>query len=255
MIAGVALRLLREFARGGAPLALLLACGCTIMMCDGGGPLREDQLGEWAGLRQSSPPTTKALAANANELMAVKNRVFAGKFSIPADLPIFAFNCGMVYEVPFTPAPGLIVKGEMNLLWSLLVPGRQDGRWLFFHPKRSEGRRFYVVEREWGWLLFGTDAANAYDVGTGRLVAAQRTDEVGGLGLGWMRVRRVLPVGRSGEPGLDGIVSPNLPFENIRYDLRDASILLLGLVGWGRVNHTRYIQLMWVPIPVGQAGG
>lgn len=238
-----------------APAALVVTCGCTMFMCNGGGPLREDELGDWVGLREANPPTAQELAAQAAEIQKVKNRVFAGKFSIPADLAIFAFNCGMVYEIPFTPAPGLIVKGEMNLLWSLLVPGSQNGRWLFFHPRRSDGRRFCATEHEWGWLLFGTERANAYDVATGRLVAAQRTDEVVGLGLGWMRLRRVLPVGRSDVPGLDGIVSPNLPFENIRYDLRDANILLLGLVGWGRVNHTRYVQLLWVPIPVGQAGG
>ena len=226
-----------------------------MFLCEGGGPLRQDDLGDWLGLREAHAPAPQNLAAQASEVEKTRNRVFAGKFSIPADLPIFALNCGMVYEIPFTPAPGLIVKGEMNLLWSLFVPGRQDGRWLFFHPKRPEGRRFLATEREWGWLLFGTDSANAYDVASGRLVAAQRTNEVGGLGLGWMRVRRILPVGRSDIPGLDGAVSPNLPLENLRYDLRDANILLLGLVGWGRVNHTRYIQLLWVPIPVGQAGG
>ena len=238
-----------------APVLFVLASGCTMFLCEGGGPLRQDELGEWCGLREANPPSPQELAAQAAEVEKTRNRVFAGKFSIPADLPIFALSFGMVYEIPFTPAPGLIVKGEMNLLWSLFVPGRQDGRWLFFHPRRPEGRRFLATESEWGWLLFGTDSANAYDVASGRLVAAQRTDEFGGFGLGWMRVRRILPVGRSDIPGLDGVVSPNLPLENLRYDLRDANILLLGLVGWGRVNHTRYIQLLWVPIPVGQAGG
>ncbi len=41
---------------------------------------------------------------------------------------------------------------------------------------------------------------------------------------------------------------------DVRYDVRDGNAVLFGAVGWGRVNRRRYIQIAWIPIPVGKAG-
>ena len=66
-----------------------------------------------------------------------------------------------------------------------------------------------------------------------------------------MRVRRVTPIGRDGNPGLHAIVDPEVGLDEVKYELKDGTSILMGLFGWGRVNHSRYLQLLWIPIPIG----
>jgi len=227
--------------------------GCTMFIfCDGDGPLTKAELGDWLGLEPLPVPQPARIAAIARELKQVKHAGFSGRYSLPGDASVFAFNFLLVANVPFTPAPGLIVKGRHNP-WLAFVPGGQHGDWLYFDPDKPSKRQFYATQQGWDCLLYWTDRADAYDVATGQRVAAQGFDEVIGLGLGWTRVREVAPVDMDGRPGVHPLASPKADPEKIKYEVRDGNIILLGILGWGRVNHKRYLQLLWIPIPIGRA--
>jgi hypothetical protein len=116
------------------------------------------------------------------------------------------------------------------------------------------------LERQWGCglfigdFIFSGERADAYDVSSRERVAAKTMNAFLGWGVGWSRLRQVLPVNARGEPDLGAIKDPNVDLSEVRYDVRDGNVLLLGLIGWGRVNHRRYVQVLWIPIPVGKAG-
>jgi hypothetical protein len=101
------------------------------------------------------------------------------------------------------------------------------------------------------WLAAG-DTANAYDFSTGERVAAQKTSIALGYGLGYTRFRRVLPVSADGDLGLHALMDRRLGLSDVKYDLKDGTVLLFGALGWGRVNRRRYVQILWIPVPVGR---
>ena len=92
-----------------------------MFLCSGGGPLRREELGDWAGMAPKPAPDAKQLEALVRGLKTTTNMSFIGRFSLPGDASVFSLNCGQYYEVPFTPAPGLVVKGRMNP-WLHLLP-------------------------------------------------------------------------------------------------------------------------------------
>jgi len=235
-------------------LFVLAQSGCTFFACSGGGPLKREELGDWAGIPPKPPPDAKELESLVSKLKLTPNRTFAGKFSLRGDSGAFSINYGGVQEIPFTPAPGLKVQGRVNH-WLLFVPGPQHGEWLYHDPSKENRRQFYASEDEWDCLVAWGERADAYDVASRERVAAQRTTEVIGFGLGWTRLRRVRPVDRVGDPGLNALADTRVGLSDVLYDLRDGNIVLLGVFGWGRVNHRRYIQILWIPICLGQAGG
>lgn len=235
-----------------AALALSQA-GCTMFVfCDGGGPMAYQELGNWAGLAPGTPPEAARLAELVEELKVVRHGGFAGRYSLPGDAAALHLNFLLVNDVPFTPAPGLVVKGRRNP-WLRFVPGAHSGHWLYFDPLKKLPHQFYAAERSWSALLAWGARSEAYDVATRQRVAARRVEEVIGLGLGWTRVREVVPLDAEEEPGMHALAGPKADPATAKWLVRDGNILLLGIVGWGRVNHTRYLQLLWVPIPIGRA--
>jgi len=233
-----------------AVLALALAQGgCTMFMCSGDGPLKRSELGDWAGLAPRPAPDAKALEALVPELQKIESNTFAGRYSMWGDSGLFDLNCGMVFDIPFTPAPGMVVKGRLNP-WLRFWPGGQHGDWVYFDRIHKHNRQFYASEDEWDALIVWHERSDAYDVATRERLASHRTDEFIGLGLGWTRVRDVVPVTRYGEAGLHALASPSVAPDQVLYQVRDGNIVLLGIFGWGRVNRWRYVQVLWIPIPV-----
>jgi len=231
----------------------LAQTGCTMFIfCDGGGPMAKEELGDWLGLAPWPAPSAEELAELVADLKQVKHAGFAGRYSLPGDAAALSIKLFYLIDVPFTPAPGLVVKGRRNP-WAAFVPGWHQGHWLYFDPQKPQGRTFYAAQRQWSALLASTDRTEAYDVATRERVAARRAEEVIGLGLGWTRYREVAPLDENEVPGVHALASPKVDPAKLKYLVRDGSILLLGLVGWGRVNHTRYLQLLWIPIPIGRA--
>ena len=238
-----------------ATLAALAASqsGCTILMCcDGDGPLTHDELGDWQGLAPRPAPEAAKMAALIADLKQVQHAGFAGRYSLPGDAASFAFNFFLVSDIPFTPCPGLIVKGRRSP-WTRFLPGRYHGDWVYFDPKRMDARTFYASDDGWNALVAWADRAEAYDAATGQRVAARRTEEIIGAGLGWTRICEVMPIDRDEVRGVQAIASPKVDPTQARWVIRDSNTLLLGIFGWGRVNHTRYLQILWIPIPVGRA--
>lgn len=235
-------------------LTALMLNGCTMFIfCDGGGPMERSELGDWLGLAPKPAPEPEKLAKLVDELKQVRHAGFAGRYSLPGDAATLSLKLFFLFDVPFTPAPGLMVKGRRNP-WLAFIPGGQRGEWLFYDPDRPGGKQFYTSQEQWDALLIWHDRADAYDVATRERLAARRADEVVGLGLGWCRVREVVPLDRDERPGVHAFAQPKVDPAKVKYLVRDGSIILLGIVGWGRVNHTRYLQLLWVPIPIGSAG-
>ena len=84
-------------------------------------------------------------------------------------------------------------------------------------------------------------------------MACQQLDVRFGWGLGWSRLRRIEPVAPDGTRGLHALADPSLELDEVRYSLKNGNTLLLGLIGWGRVNRRYYLQLLWLPIPIAKA--
>lgn len=234
--------------------ALVVAqTGCTFFALDGGGPMRRDELGDWLGMGDMPAPSDAQLKAIIADLKTVPNKPFASQYSLRGDAQVFATNFGDILDVPFSPAPGLRIKGRQNP-WLRFVPGPQHGDWYYFDEKDPTARQFYAAEDEWDALVAWGERVDCWDVATRTRVGARASIGVPGLGIGWNRLRLVQPVDDSGIPGLDTIAYSKRALDQVLYDVRDGNILLFGAVGWGRVNHRRYLQLFWVPIPVGRAG-
>lgn len=241
----------RSVWRVGVVAALaVVQTGCTFLAWSGGGPLTRAELGDWAGIVPEPAPPARDLDTLVRELKGVRSNTFAGRYSIAGNASVFALNCLAVFRVPFTPAPGLMIKGRMSP-WLRVLPGQSSGDWLFCDPADSSARQIYAMETDWNYFLGGGNQVDAYDVATRQRVAARRTDEVVGLGLGWTRVRRVLPVDELDDPRLNAVKRTRVVLDDVRYELKDENILFLGIAGWGRVNRRRYLQLLWIPIDLG----
>jgi len=238
-----------------ALILLSLATGCSFFGASGGGLLGRSQLGDWAGIEDEGAPQAEDLAAIVTKIEGYSFSPFAGEVYLKKDgWGSSLLSYGDPYEIPFTPTSGLHIKGKYNP-WLRFIPSGRHGDWLYFSPESGK-RRFYAPESEWGtgmligdFLLIG-DRANAYDVATRRRVAARKTNFVLGL-IGYTHIRRITPVGDDGTRGLIAVSDPSVDFDTIKYDYKDGTTLLLGIIGWGRVNHRRYFQFLWIPIPVG----
>lgn len=234
--------------------------GCTFFAASGGGPLKRSELGDWVGIREEALPEHEALSSIVKDLEYCSSSPLSGMYFFKEGPWASAqrgpawLNYGDPREIPFFPARGLTVKGKFNP-WLRLIPSSRHGDWLYYGPK-SGSRQFYASENEWGggmligdFLLAG-DQANAYDIATRERVAARKTNIALSL-IGYTRIRRVTPIGRDGEPSLHAIVDPEVGLDEVKYELKDGTSILMGLFGWGRVNHCRYLQLLWIPIPTG----
>jgi hypothetical protein len=162
------------------------------------------------------------------------------------------------WDFPFVPARGYVAKGTFPF-WERAVPCARQGHFVYYDPNDPTRREFYARGDQWGCGLFFGDfvvsgeRVDAYDVMSRQRVAARSLSCVLGWGVGWSRLRWVMPVDRDGRRDLHALADPKLSLDEVRYDVRDGTILLLGLVGWGRVNHWRYVQIFWIPVPLGRA--
>jgi len=244
-------------------LAAALACAgcCRFRYADGGGPLAREELGDWAGMPPEPAPDASALAAKLADLKAIRLpsfRPLRGEYAYTEDPHWLSTEIPDPWDFPFAPARGLVVKGTFPF-WARAVPGTRRGHYVYYQPANPAARAFYAVERQWGCGLFvgdflwSTARVDAYDAATREPVAAKAIGCVLGWGFGPTRFRQILPVGRDGRRGLHALADPAVPLSEARYDVRDAHLMLLGLLGWGRVNHRRYIQFFWTLIPVGTA--
>ena len=132
-------------------------------------------------------------------------------------------------------------------------PGSQNFHWIAWDE--VEGHRvLYVVEQHSNEasLLVGESwsRTDVYDADTGERLAS--------WGRGGYTVLLVFAQGYLVKPAeIDGIsavrrlMSREIESVALEHEVREGSILALGVVGWGRSNHRRYLQLLWVPIPTG----
>jgi hypothetical protein len=242
---------------GLAALGLLAGC-CRFWYADGGGPLAREELGDWAGMVAEPAPDAAALAAKVAELEAIplpSFRPLRGKYAYTEGPHWLSTTIPDPWDFPFAPARGMVVKGSFPF-WARAIPCTRRGHYLFYKPSDPTARAICAAEEQWGCGLFLGDflwshqRVDAYDAASGERLAAKATSCFLGWGLGPTRLCQVLPVGKDGSRGLQGLADSRTPLEAARYDLRDAHVALFGLIGWGRVNRRRYVQLLWIPIPV-----
>ncbi len=248
-------------ALGMVALAVLATTGCTFWYSTGGGPLTREELGDWAGMRALAKPAAEQLEKLADRT-SWPILTFVGGYSIVGDAPsLYLRMPAGPYNIPATPAPHHEIRVDFPT-WRHLVPSSRYGVYLYVPrlalTSREPYREYCAAERDWGGglilfdFLFRGSSASVYDRATGERAAAESSLVILGWGLGYNRVRQVMPVDAASRPGLHvfGELPPSRA--DVRYEVRDGTSLLFGLVGWGRVNHRRYLQLLWIPIPVGR---
>jgi len=259
VVAGDPRRVRRAFARAALALAAAASAGgCTFMAASGGGPLAREDVGSWLGIGRVAAGGAEELGKAASRLKLCRYQPLVGEYSWregPWTSRLWRF--GGPLAAPFTPALGYHVRGRFRPILRLL-PGVRDGNWFYHSASRPGSREFHAAERGWGaglfvgeWLFSGS-RAEAREAATGKRVAAEAAETVFSP-LVYCRVRRVVPVGIDGEPGLHGLAHPRLELTDVRYDVREGTALLGGLVAWGRVNSQLYVQLLWIPIDMGFA--
>jgi hypothetical protein len=245
-------------------MVVVSTTGCTFFACSGGGPLRYDELGDWAGI-----PERKLTSEQIAELRGGDDWGFVdwgamwrtGRWRFPADLwTLWLPMPGHTWRVPFTLARGYELRYVFPR-YKWWYPSARDGAMLFVAPakRRDSGvREFHASQHQWGLgiligdLLLAGSTANAYESSTGTRVAAEHGNFFLGYGVGYTRVRTVMPVDEEGGSGLHVLRDRSVGLSDVRYALKDGTVLLLGAVAWGRVNRKRYIQILWIPIPVGK---
>lgn len=115
-------------------------------------------------------------------------------------------------------------------------------------------RSLYVVQqRSNGASVISGDATtrtDVYDTDTCELLASW-----GLLGytilLVWVYEMSIEPVEIDGVPAMRKLMQREAEPADLRFEFSEARITLLGLFGWGRSNHKRYFQVLWIPIVAG----
>ena len=238
---------------------LLMTQSCArFLSAQGGGPLTREELGDWAGMAPRPAPDAWEMAHKIGELKQIKLPSFSpfgGEYAYTQGPHWLSTAIPDPWDFPFVPVPGYLVKGAFPL-WRRAIPCTRQGHFVYYNPWRPASREFYASERQWGCGLFigdfiwSRERVDAYEVSSRERVASQTMDCFLGWGVGWSRLRRVVPVAADGTRGLHALTDPRAGLSDVRYDVRDGSIVLMGLIGWGRVNHRRYVQILWTPIPV-----
>jgi len=240
-------------------LLLVQSC-CSFLGASGGGPLTRQELGDWAGIPARAAPAPEELGPRLDALKAIPLPSFRpgrGEYAYTEGPHWLSTAIPDPWDSPFVPARGYVVKGTFPL-WRRAVPCTRRGHFVYYAPSGA-ARELYALEEQWGCGLFvgdfiwSSERADAYDVASRQRVAASTMGCVLGWGVGWSRLRRVVPTTSVGGPGLHAAADRKISLSDIRYDVREGNSVLLGLVGWGRVNRRRYAQVLWIPVPIGPA--
>jgi len=211
-------------------LGLLAALnGCSFFHCSGGGPLTRDELKDWAGIPDAAGSDAESLRLKAESLREETAK--------PYELWV-VHSRG---ESRFGLLPGTVDYERMS--WREIDGG---GKVEIYSAGSTWGSGAFI-----GDIIAGGRLNNAYDLASGNRVAASMAT-IYGTPLGYHRKRLVLPVENT-QPAENSHTmllggGDNQPL----YNLKDGTVILGGLAGWGRVNHKKYIQILWIPIPVGK---
>ena len=234
--------MVKAVASAAAALALMQAGCCTFLRSRGGGPLKREELGDWAGLALMPLPEREEARRQVRRLARILNDRMDGEY---VD----------VHGVSFAPTEGVMVR-RIGHPWTWGLPGHRHADVLACNAAIKDSRQFLGTVEGWGLGGYVGDYVHAWrqitlsDVETGEPVAAKRF-EVIGTPLGYMRTRLVWPASPVGDANLRVAAPPGVFLGDVPYVLADGSTVLGGLYGWGRVNRTRYIQILWLPIAVG----
>lgn len=232
-----------RFVAGLAAAALLALCGCcTFLGSQGGGPVARAELGAWAGVPLRSLPDRPVVEARVRALRRIINDPMSGEF---------VHSQG----VSFAPTDGAMVRRSGHP-WTWVLPGRRYTDVLVYDPGVKDSREFLGTVEGWGLGGYVGDYLHAWrqltlhDVTSGRPVAAKRF-EVYATPLAYARSRLVWPAAPTGQPAVLAATHPGVDLADVPCVLRDGTAVLGGLIGWGRVNRVRYIQALWLPVPMG----
>ena len=145
---------------------------------------------------------------------------------------------GLLHKVTEAPPPG---------------QGSQDFHWIAWDE--VEGHRvLYVVEQHSNEATLAVGESwsrtDVYDAATGERLASWGRGGYTVL-LVFAEEYVVKPAEIKGVSAVRKLMSREIESGALEHEVREGSILALGVVGWGRSNHRRYLQLLWIPIPIG----
>ncbi len=243
----------RMLCAAAAAAALTLTGCCTFLREHGGGPLRRQELGDWAGMQAEPELDPKDLRQNEEKLRLCITDIFAGEYSTSQE-----------HQLQSHPlAAGLDLEGRSDP-WLHLIASVRQADWLFHRRYAESARRFYAREVKWGlgWLLplpfgellFCGRQIDAYDVDSGKRVGAVRSS-IFLTPLFYIRERVVRPVDNVGRAGLRAIIDAKKDISAVQYEVKDVTVVLLGALAWGRVNRQSYAQVLWMSFPLGTESG
>jgi hypothetical protein len=221
----------------------LAAAGCsTISLREGEDPLFTDELPEWARRVETSMPPGDLLEKAAAGIEA-KPPKRDSMFTLHTP-----WNRGASYLNQSICGLGEYDPGDL-----LPPPHRRRGHLLLWDG--IPGHRFLYYKGA-GGAAFPPFAADAeaevccFDSGSSHPIPIHR----GGIFLSppYSCIWSTRPAGLPLEDFLRGTVARENDGDPGSYRVEETHILLCGLFCWGRVNRTRYIQVLWIPIPVGR---
>jgi hypothetical protein len=220
---------------------LVMSAGCSFFACSGGGPLTRSELGDWCGFSDPGAPSFRERQQLVEKLSRTPNMPLAGMIC-------WSKSDWRARSNPI--ADGLDVNGFHNV-WGFFLPGKNTTHWLLRLRQLEGSRKFYGRSDSWslgfiiGYYLFFCTDMNVWDVETLERVGFAK----GRAFLGGLLYHRHAYIRLN--PALVHYADPRTKLVDAQFVLKDGSLLLLGVIGWGRVNHKRYIQILWIPIPVG----
>jgi len=210
--------------------ALAALNGCSFFHCSGGGPLTREELGNWAGIPDTAGSDVKSLRLKAEKL----------KSEPPKPYELWVVHARGEGRFGFLPGS----SNYERMSWRELDGG---GKVEIYSAGTTWGSGAFI-----GDIIAGGRLNNAYDLASGMRIAASMVS-IYGTPLGYHRKRMIFPVEevRPTEHNNATVLAGN--DKKPLYNLKDGTVILGGIVGWGRVNHKKYIQIFWIPIPIGKA--
>ncbi len=209
--------------------------GCSFYALDGGGSVSHRQAIEWlqpdvAEISQSDKDLVLALDFKGMGRSGVLHgkRVEEGIPQDLFDLPVFEIEGKGMRHYGGTPLVGM----HDNYL---LIDAFDKDTSLYVHEKRF-GPGYAIPFYFWPWWK---SSMQTFDLGSGRLVH----DEVL-VGLG------VTSIVACYHRKMMAVDITQVDREDAVYDYKNVFLLGSGLLGFGRVNNRRYLQLLWIPIPL-----
>ena len=253
---------MKSCSRRGICVSLILLSvvltGCVVPgLTPRGKPLAREEVRGLIGLRWEVP-NREAVDARVRRLTEIKPTAPWNLLAVYAKF----FTGEGACEVDMGPAKGHVTHDKGPTLMSgkgalKVLPGTARSERVRYLRSNGEKRKLYDLGRrfDWGllggaWLYIRLDG-NTYTWPEGHWFSSYVLRGVSWPVL-WSHSRGLYPRAPEGQrPTFPGMKPEHDPSRS-QYDFTESHRFLLGLFGWGHHNYSRYVQVLWIPIPTGE---